>query len=175
MMTLMTNWPLQNELPLAALPNAAYWARRHADEVLRDWKLDADDALVYRVKLIVSELVTNAAIANGHRLSDDDRRRYNDQPMSVSYMNLAALGQVRLRLSSDGSSQVLVEVGDESGEPPVRQTPGMESEHGRGLLLVESLCDGWGWYPITTMGDARAPGDKTRKVVWAKIRLSPLP
>ncbi|HEX5568894.1 MAG TPA: ATP-binding protein [Streptomyces sp.] len=39
------------------------------------------------------------------------------------------------------------------------------AESGRGLFLVESLSDGWGWQPV----DDPAPG----KVVWALFRLNP--
>jgi hypothetical protein len=47
-----------------------------------------------------------------------------------------------------------------AGAPRV---PDLESEAGRGLSLVESLCDSWGWYPTT------GPDDTTRKIVWARL------
>jgi hypothetical protein len=44
-----------------------------------------------------------------------------------------------------------------SSQPPVRMDIGADAESGRGLLLVEAVSHGWGWYP--------APDG--RKVVWA--------
>jgi anti-sigma regulatory factor (Ser/Thr protein kinase) len=140
--------------------------RRHTEEVLCRWRLDADAAFVYRAQLVVSELVTNAAIAGG-TLSADERDRYHHHhPMSLTYQRLAALGQVLLRLSSDGSAYVLVEVGDQNDAPPAPRIPDTECEDGRGLFLVESLCDGMGWYPTT------GPDDGACKIVWSRLRLS---
>jgi hypothetical protein len=40
------------------------------------------------------------------------------------------------------------------------------AESGRGLCLVESFSDGWGWHPLTGM--------MRGKVVWAHFRLTPV-
>ncbi|PJE96326.1 ATP-binding protein [Streptomyces carminius] len=45
---------------------------------------------------------------------------------------------------------------------------GAEAESGRGLFLVESFSDGWGWQPMAES----VPGT-SGKVVWALFRLNP--
>jgi hypothetical protein len=181
----MTPWLLHDELPLAAMPNAAYRARRHTEKLLRDWRLGRDETFVHRVKLVVSELVTNATNATG-LLAQDERRRHRHCPVAHRSLDLAAPGAVRLLLSSDARSQLLIEVGDRSGDPPVPQVPGIDSEGGRGLLLVETLCDGWGWYPTDAADSSAAvQGGAIRgqerglqypagKVVWGRLRLATL-
>jgi hypothetical protein len=42
---------------------------------------------------------------------------------------------------------VAVIVTDSSPVPPVRHDPADESEHGRGLNIVEALSTEWGWRP----------------------------
>jgi anti-sigma regulatory factor (Ser/Thr protein kinase) len=76
----------------------------------------ADD--VYVVEVLTTELVSNVVCHVG-------------SPMVV-------------RVIRDGSA-VRVEVDDASDEPPVLLDPGAGSEHGRGLLLVDSLARDWGW------------------------------
>ncbi|HEX6468746.1 MAG TPA: ATP-binding protein [Streptosporangiaceae bacterium] len=154
------------------MPNAAYRARRHTEELLRYWRLGRDETFVYRVKLVVSELVTNAANATV-LLAEDERRRHDRCPAARCSLDMAALGQVRLRLSSDARSHLLIEVGDRSGDPPVPQTPGIDAEGGRGLLLVETLCDGWGWYPTDGTESTAVQDHTSRKVVWGRLRLDP--
>jgi hypothetical protein len=113
-------------------------------------------------------VATGACTATHHLyLAHQTAPHYTRRPMSLPYPRLAALAQVLPRLSSDGSAYVLVEAGDQSDEAPTPRTPDTECEDGRGLFLVASLCDGWGWYP------AAGPADRTtRKIVWARLRLS---
>jgi two-component sensor histidine kinase len=158
----MDRWPLHRSFTLTALPNAAFWARRFVEEALEQWGFDADEAFAYRVKLVATELVTNAAKASG-TLSDEEGQRYNRCPMSLHYAELARLGYVRLRLFSDGWRQILIVVWDKSNEPPIMRWPGMDEECGRGLLLVQDLCTRWGWQPVRN--DAKHHG----KVVWATL------
>ena len=56
-------------------------------------------------------------------------------------------------------SSIRVEVVDPSGEPPVARHPQPLDEHGRGLLLVDSLASQWG---VTQH-------DEDGKTVWFEI------
>lgn len=100
------------------------------------------------MELIVSELITNAIQAS--------------EVYEVISSTDGAPGRppVRLWLSSD-KEHVLVQVWDASERLPVRQdvTEPYE-ESGRGLLLVEALCEQYGTYRLE-----RASG----KVVWAAV------
>jgi hypothetical protein len=68
------------------------------------------------------------------------------------------LPTVELWLSAD-RERVLIEVWDADERMPVRGQPDPDAEHGRGLLLVETLSEDWG-----THRPAGYPG----KIVWAR-------
>jgi hypothetical protein len=55
---------------------------------------------------------------------------------------------------------VLVQVWDGNHQMPVRQEPELDAEHGRGLLIVESLSAKFGVY---------RPEGSSGKVVWAIV------
>ena len=133
-----TAWPLMSHLTLAALPTAVPCFRLHARAVATEWGLPdrAED-----IELVVSELVTNGIRAGYSRGSG------------------LATPVVRLQILSDLRC-VLIRVWDGSSQIPVRRAAGPDEETGRGLMLVEYLCSGWGSYP-------EAGG----KVVWALIRI----
>lgn len=103
---------------LAAHPGAVAQARRVTRTQLTGWALCEDTCDT--AALVVSELVTNAIV---HTAST----------------------QIVCELH-DGDDLVRIAVRDEGcapGEPrPSPQRP--EEEHGRGLLLIESLCRSWG-------------------------------
>lgn len=84
-------------------------------------------------ELLVSELVTNAFQAACRAVSGSPGP--SRQPV------------VRLSLRCF-PGELLIEVIDRSPEPPVPSSPGSESEHGRGLLLVEALSREWGWFHV---------------------------
>ena len=116
-------WPRQDTVVLATLASSVSRARRHAREMLWEWKLDflAEDA-----EVIVSELATNAieaATASGTG------------------------GAVALQLLG-GRSRLLILVRDPVPWPPVapEAAPGAAAESGRGLLLVTALATRWHWY-----------------------------
>jgi anti-sigma regulatory factor (Ser/Thr protein kinase) len=44
-----------------------------------------------------------------------------------------------------GSGAVAVIVTDLSPDPPVKRDPGGDTEHGRGLHIVDALSASWGW------------------------------
>ncbi|MFF9039339.1 ATP-binding protein [Streptomyces sp. NPDC014892] len=107
---------------LAAHPGAVAQARRVTRTQLTGWALCEDTCDT--AALVVSELVTNAIVHT-------------------------ASSQIVCELH-DGDELVRIAVRDEGcapGEPhPSPQRP--EEEHGRGLLLIESLCRSWGAQPV---------------------------
>jgi anti-sigma regulatory factor (Ser/Thr protein kinase) len=119
-------------------------ARRFTSRTLTDWELAErlDD-----VCLVVSELVTNAL---KHGLPGD----------------AAGCGQpVRLHLMH-WTSRLVCAVRDPGAETPVAAPDGPQepaAESGRGLFLVESFSDGWGWHPFA--------GTLRGKVVWAQFHV----
>jgi len=137
------SWPLSTSLPLGALPGATPCARLHARAVLTEWNLGD---LTEAAELIVSELVTNAVRAS---TGEDGSPRYDRASMPV----------VVLRMASD-RIRLLIEVWDAIPGAPATGHPGPEDEGGRGLMLVEAMCDRWHWQTVPGW-----PG----KVVWAEL------
>jgi anti-sigma regulatory factor (Ser/Thr protein kinase) len=122
---------------LGALPGAVPCARLHARLVLAEWGLKA---LADTAELVVSELTTNAVRASAG--------------LPEARHSLPA---VRMWLSA-GRDRALVQVWDADHQLPVPERPDPDAEHGRGLLLVESLSEAWGAYrPQRSIG----------KIVWA--------
>jgi anti-sigma regulatory factor (Ser/Thr protein kinase) len=72
---------------------------------------------------VTSELVTNA----------------------IKHAGAPKFGLEVMRLA--GSGAVAVIVTDPSPQPPVKRYPAKNTEHGRGLHIVEALSTNWGWRP----------------------------
>ncbi|MEV6109681.1 ATP-binding protein [Streptomyces sp. NPDC051940] len=134
-----------------ALPaeyEAVSGARRFTTATLRHWELDklCDD-----VALVVSELVTNAL---RHALPGGDARDARepvDPPVRLHIMRW--------------SSRLVCAVRDPSCDSPVAGEADFAEESGRGLFLVNSFSDSWGWHPLA--------GSLRGKVVWALFHLPP--
>ena len=139
----MDAWPLQNYLELGALPGAVPSARLHVRLLLIEWELYE---LAETVELIVSELVTNAVQASQELTGS----RYNGSWRPGK-------PPVRLWLESDGIC-ILMHVWDGNDQLPEQQQPEPDAEHGRGLLIVESLSAKFGVYK---------PERSSGKVIWA--------
>lgn len=140
-------WPLASSLTLAALPTAPSCARLHAGAVLTEWGLTH---VAETAELVVSELVTNAVQASTEDITG--RLRYE--------LASPGLPVAHLRLLSDGA-QVVAEVWDNNPQPPVAKQAALDDESGRGLMLVEAVCERWSWHTLPGW-----PG----KVVWAELR-----
>jgi len=136
-------WPLMSYVELGALPGAIPSARLHARLVVCEWGLQAQ---AETIELIVSELTTNAVQASQGLTSGQYHGRWRP-----------GMPPVRLWLESD-RERVLVEVWDGNDQLPERQEPELDAEHGRGLLIVESLSAKFGVYRPERGGG---------KVVWA--------
>jgi anti-sigma regulatory factor (Ser/Thr protein kinase) len=135
-------FPRHSSLLLGALPSAVPCARLHARQVLWEWGLSG---IAETAELLLSELVTNAV-----------------QAARVTYR------PVNVRLSAN-RARVLIEVWDSNVQPPVprvleEDVPALDAEGGRGLFLVETLSERWGWYPT------RNP---VGKVTWCEISALP--
>jgi anti-sigma regulatory factor (Ser/Thr protein kinase) len=72
---------------------------------------------------VTSELVTNA----------------------IKHAGAPNFGLEIMRLAGPGAVAVIVT--DPSPQPPVKHDPAEDTEHGRGLHIVEALTAGWGWMP----------------------------
>jgi anti-sigma regulatory factor (Ser/Thr protein kinase) len=140
MMQAERRFPQGSSLLLGALPSAVPCARLHARQVLWEWGFSK---VAETAELLLSELVTNAVQAA--------RATVSDLPVNV-----------RLSASRD---RLLIEVWDSNVQPPLPRVleygfPEVDAESGRGLFLVETLSERWGWYPT------RNPGGK---VTWCEL------
>nr|WP_246619876.1 ATP-binding protein [Streptomyces corallincola] len=152
--------PLRQGLPPldpAAVVNAASCALPPRFEAVREARHFTRDTLGQwdvgdrfdDICLVVSELVTNAL---RHALPADTAPL--EQPHS----------SVRLHLLC-WTERLVCAVRDPGPESPAPRDPDGDraSESGRGLFLVDSFADSWGWHPLTGALDG--------KVVWALFRL----
>ncbi|MFD4831073.1 ATP-binding protein [Streptomyces sp. SID4919] len=132
---------------LSARYEAVGEARRFTQDTLTEWRADErfDD-----ICLVVSELVTNAL---RHALPQDTPD--------------GETSGVRLHLMR-WTRRLVCAVRDPSDESPVARdaeeaAEDFAAESGRGLFLVDSFSDSWGWHPLS--------GAPAGKVVWALFRI----
>ncbi|MGW5634043.1 ATP-binding protein [Streptomyces sp. NPDC003832] len=169
--------PLRQGLPPldpAAVSNAAscalparYEAVREARQFTRrtldQWDIGErfDD-----VCLVVSELVTNAlrhGLPLTHRNSSAEGRRTAPCDPAAHARLPEQTPPVRLHLMR-WTERLVCAVRDPSHDSPVAQdSDDFSAESGRGLFLVDSFADSWGWHPLA--------GTLNGKVVWALFRL----
>ncbi|MFI9362529.1 ATP-binding protein [Kitasatospora sp. NPDC053057] len=152
---------LQVQLAVQADPSEVGRARRWVRSRLLNHGVDPDAPMAETVVLVVSELVTNAVVHTG------------------------CPAVLRLCLPvGDGSAQAApsgllrVEVADASQTAPAPRHAGADEDatNGRGLELVELLCERWGWYPdgpgkrVWCEIDTQArPADPMAGVDWAAL------
>ena len=128
---------LQVQIAVQADPAEVGRARRWARSRLQGCGVDPDAPLAETLVLVVSELVTNAVVHTG----------------------CPAVLRLVFPVGADADRRpVRVEVADSSAQPPLRRCALGEATSGRGLELVDCLCDRWGWHP-----------DGEGKRVWCEI------
>lgn len=115
-------------------PQSVHAARQLTRNTLRDWGLMslADDA-----QAIVSELATNAVTHAAQHATDRQPAR---QDLSLRLLRR--------------TGQVICAVLDPNDVPPVLKSPSDVDEAGRGLQVVDSLSNEWGWSPVAGRGKA---------------------
>ncbi|MEU9381385.1 ATP-binding protein [Streptomyces sp. NPDC048279] len=131
---------------LPARYEAVREARQFTRRTLGQWDVGErfDD-----ICLVVSELVTNAL-----------RHAVPGEPECPAAPPAPA---VRLHLMR-WTERLVCAVRDPSHDTPApRDSEDFSAESGRGLFLVESFSDSWGWHPLA--------GTLSGKVVWALFRL----
>jgi hypothetical protein len=67
-----------------------------------------------------------------------------------------------LRLLAD-QHRLVMEVWDSNPQPPMPKQAEPDEESGRGLMLVEALCERWSWEVVSGWGG---------KVVWAELQVN---
>lgn len=138
-----TTWPHTSSLRLGALPTAPSCARLHTNAVLHEWGLAH---LAETAELVVSELVTNAM--------------QSSRQQAMPTRGPGGLPVVYLWLLADHLGLV-IEVFDQTMDRPVLTQAALDKDSGRGLMLVDALCERWGCEPVPGWGG---------KVVWAEVR-----
>jgi anti-sigma regulatory factor (Ser/Thr protein kinase) len=133
-------YPHQSDLALGAFPSAVPCARAHTAAIMHEWGLGH---LAEAAGLVVTEIATNAIKASDGLL---------EQGYKLPF--------IHLWLSAD-SERVTVKVWDASNRLPEQQAPDLESEHGRGLMLVQALTEDYGAF-LLEGGNG--------KVVWAVLK-----
>jgi hypothetical protein len=96
--------------------------------------------MIEETQLVTSELLTNAVQAS------------------------AGLTTIQVRLAITEGTSLLIEVRDGNPAPPILKVAASDNEDGRGLMIVDALCERWGYYH---------PAHHV-KAVWAEL-LIPLP
>ncbi|MGW2540603.1 ATP-binding protein [Kitasatospora sp. NPDC001574] len=161
---------LQVQLAVQADPAEVGRARRWVRSRLLNHGVDPDAPIAETVVLVVSELVTNAVVHTGCpavlRLCFPIGEGPAEAAPAAGVRETATVGPLR------------VEVADASQAAPAPRHagPDVDATNGRGLELVELLCDRWGWYPdgagkrvwCEISPDAR-PADPLAAVDWAAL------
>jgi hypothetical protein len=146
----VADWPLSSDLgPLGALPTAPRLARGFVNVALSGWRLES---LIDVTELVVSELTTNVV------------RAATDSEGNVVYDADGKLPVLWVRLMSD-RARLVVEVWDTLPEmlgAPIVRHPDWDDESGRGLEMLESLSEDWGWESV--------PGWHGKRV-WAILKV----
>ncbi|MFB7612750.1 ATP-binding protein [Kitasatospora sp. NPDC056181] len=175
---------LQVQLAVQADPAEVGRARRWVRSRLLNHGVDPDAPIAETVVLVVSELVTNAVVHTGcpavlRLCFPMDGSAADGDPVQAGTADGAGPDgsgcQVR---ESAAVGPLRVEVADASQAAPAPRHAGADTDatNGRGLELVELLCDRWGWYPDGSgkrvwceIGADARPADPLAAVDWAAL------
>jgi Histidine kinase-like ATPase domain len=127
-----------SSLELEPLITAPSGARSHVRATLEDWQVPA--GIIRTVQTLASELTTNSYQA-AKRLAE--RRGLPGPDLSE---------RIGLTLCLLAAGQVVIEVADRDPGLPVMPGTSLDSESGRGLLLVDALSAKWGYFPLPSGG-----------------------
>ncbi|WP_196943229.1 ATP-binding protein [Streptomyces sclerotialus] len=130
-------------------------ARQFTRETLQHWNMDE---LFDSVALVVSELVTNAL---RHATPPERGDRTDGTAYGAADETPPKLHLIRW------AGRLVCAVRDCSDASPVEGEADFSAESGRGLYLVDSFSDSWGWHRL----EDAAHG----KVVWALFHLPQIP
>jgi anti-sigma regulatory factor (Ser/Thr protein kinase) len=128
---------------LAATANAVPLARRLVVEVARQWHLPQE--LTENAELVISELATNALKATQY---------FNEA------RDIKDVGRIKIRLRWTHPS-LFTEVWDINPLLPMRKSANDEDTGGRGLGIIEFVCERWAAYHCQEGG----------KLVWTEQKL----
>ncbi|MGQ4268592.1 ATP-binding protein [Nocardiopsis changdeensis] len=128
-----------------ALPNAVGIARHFTTVTLRG----LPQTVIDNAELVVSELVTNSVEANG-------------LTMQTPVGEIGSRNLFTLHLAAS-PTHLYIEVTDRAPGDPTPRYQDDDAESGRGLFLVEALCERWGVTPHQPIG----------KTVWCVLSLRP--
>ncbi|WP_199896634.1 ATP-binding protein [Streptomyces niger] len=164
--------PLWQGLPPvdpAAISGAVTWtlrpqyesvrgARQFTRETLQRWNMDE---LFDSVALVVSELVTNALRHAAPERDDSAEGAAYEEAYGAAAATPPKLHLIRW------AGWLVCAVRDCSDASPIEGEADFSAESGRGLYLVDSFSDSWGWHRL----EDAAHG----KVVWALFDLPQVP
>ncbi|MFE2724957.1 ATP-binding protein [Kitasatospora sp. NPDC059327] len=156
---------LQVQLAVRADPAEVGRARRWVRSRLLNHGVDPDAPIAETVVLVVSELVTNAVVHTGcpavlRLCFPIDGSPAGDGPPGGegSPVHGTDCGGAVREAAAVGPLRVEVADASQVAPAPRHAGPDADATNGRGLELVELLCDRWGWYP-----------DGSGKRVWCEI------
>jgi len=149
-----TDLLLVESMGLAACYSSVAQARDFSRRVTWGWQLPQ---LSEDLATVVSELVANAL---DHGLGLDVDASPAEQAAALA-SDHGAPWPIDLRLLRT-PDQVVCVVSDPAPQPPRRLSPDLVHESGRGMQLIDSLSQRWGWALLARAG-ARG------KAVWAAL------
>ncbi|MEU9041891.1 MULTISPECIES: ATP-binding protein [unclassified Kitasatospora] len=153
---------LQVQLAVQADPAEVGRARRWVRSRLLNHGVDPDAPMAETVVLVVSELVTNAVVHTGCP--------------AVLRLCLPVTENPEEEARAAGPLRVEVADASQAAPAPRHAGPDEDATNGRGLELVELLCERWGWYPDGSgkrvwceIGSDARPADPLADVDWAAL------
>ncbi|MEU9890627.1 ATP-binding protein [Sphaerisporangium sp. NPDC051011] len=117
------------------------------------WDIPTDPTVLRDVRTRLHEVLANWDLPGGNDLADDIVLAATEV-----LSNAVIYGRPPIRLTLRMSGETLcAEVTDHGAGLPERRSEEDDAEHGRGLTIVEALCDEWG---------VRSAFDGQAKTIW---------